>query len=683
MTTGTTPIQHWQLGTLQYLATERQLSSASGQLYLEPRQHQLLLCLLQHQGQVVSRDQLIAAVWQGRIVSDSAINRAVSVLRKALTQLDPSREYIETVSKLGYRLLLPALAASEPAVKSSPQPVSAGFLLHRRRVILPGIFLLCLLLAPLMLWFTAETKLQPAAGKLLPYTSFNGVESQLSVSADGAHLLYQRQSDNGLAQIWLNTLADKNHSAVTPAQLDSRNAAISPDGRQFAFVRLDSSGCQILLQPLSVADMSDSRSRLLHACPPDNVPLLSWQQDGQALYFRQRVDKTAAYKIYQLSLASGVVRQFTLPPADYSGLGDIALAASASQLAVLRYLSLDSTELLLLAPDSGRVMSSTVLPQRFTALTWYNDNSLLLVAGQQLYHYAVSGQGVTPLYQAAAPVNSLLVLGKQLFFSTSELNSDIWQQADTGAASVRINSSRQDLMPRLAHQADKLAFLSNRSGAQQLWLQHETGAERLLAELPGQPGFVRLEWSADDRQLLFSKDDAAYVVDVQSGKLSTVLTAEQQVGVINFGPQPQQLLFSSRRSGDWQLWLYDSQTQALRQLTEQGGYSGRIWQGALYFSKYHQDGLWRKDLTSGEEQLLLAQFDKINWLNWHIEQGQLYYYQPEKGIYRLDLASQTSQLHLAEPQHFIRHFNVRRGITVYASHNGLQGDIYQLQLLQR
>ena len=194
------------------------------------------------------------------------------------------------------------------------------------------------------------------------------------------------------------------------------------------------------------------------------------------------------------------------------------------------------------------------------------------------------------------------------------------------------------------------------------------------------PGFVRLEWSADGSRLLFSKDDAAYVVDVLSGKLSTVLTAEQQVGVINFGPQPQQLLFSSRRSGDWQLWLYDSQTKALQQLTAQGGYSGRIWQGALYFSKYHQDGLWRKDLADGEEQLLLAPFDKINWLNWHIEQGQLYYYQPAEGIYRLDLASQTTQLHLAEPQHFIRHFNVRRGITVFASHNGLQGDIYRLKL---
>lgn len=677
MTPSTPPTEHWLLGNLQYHANERRLCSALQQLYLEPRQHQLLLCLLQRPGQVLSRDQLVTAVWQGRIVSDSAINRAVSVLRKALARLDPESEHIETLPKLGYRFLLPvsALAAPNEPAATKPEPTKPS---SRRYY---ALLFLTSVLAAILLWLTTTSQpLRLNASNIVPHTSFNGIESQLSISSDSGRLLYQRQTGDGLSQIWLNTLTDNNHLLLTPAQLDSRNAAISPDGSQFAFVRLSDSGCQILLQPLPISADAVIPPRLLHQCPDDNLPLLSWQQDGQALYFRQRVDQTAPYKIYQLSLASTAVRQFTLPAADYSGLGDIALAASSAQLAVLRYLSLENTELLLLEPDSGRVISSAVLPQRFTTLAWYNDQTLLLAAEQQLYHYSLANAQLEPLYQAAAPVRSMVVMGQQLFFSTTELNSDIWQQPKHGEAAVRINSSRQDIMPRLAHHADKLAFLSNRNGTQQLWLQDETGTEALLAELPGKPGFVRLEWSTDDSRLVFSKDDAAYIVDVSSGKLGTLLAADQQVGVINFGSQPHQVLFSSRRSGDWQLWMYDSQTQALQQLTEQGGYSGRIWQGALYFSKYHQDGLWRKDLAGGEEQLLLAQFDKINWLNWQIEQGQLYFYQPAEGIYRLDLTSRTTHLHLAEPLRFIRHFNVRRGSTVYVSHGGLQGDIYQLKL---
>ena len=83
------------------------------------------------------------------------------------------------------------------------------------------------------------------AGRLRPYDQ----DYLTSNSAEWFLSLYQRQTDNGAAQIWLNTLADNRHSALTAARLDSRNATISPDGRQFAFVRLENTGCQLLLQP--------------------------------------------------------------------------------------------------------------------------------------------------------------------------------------------------------------------------------------------------------------------------------------------------------------------------------------------------------------------------------------------------------------------------------------------------
>ena len=121
MTIFSAPTNHWQLGPLYYDASQRQLADTKQQLYLEPRQHQLLICLLQTPGQVVSRDTLIMQVWQGRIVSDSAINRAVSLLRKAFSQLDNTHNYIETQPKLGYRLQLPVKrAAGEASVSFKP-----------------------------------------------------------------------------------------------------------------------------------------------------------------------------------------------------------------------------------------------------------------------------------------------------------------------------------------------------------------------------------------------------------------------------------------------------------------------------------------------------------------------------------------------------------------------------------
>lgn len=672
----------WQLGPLHYDANQRQLSSADKQLYLEPRQHQLLLCLLQGAGQVVSRDTLIAKVWQGRIVSDSAINRAVSMLRKALASLDEYTDYIETMPKLGYRLLVAANTRADAAV---PHAAAATPVARRQRFYAALLLPLLTAIAVIAWWFIAKEVPNVKAGHVAPQSSFNGVESQLSINNAATVLLYQRQADNGHQQIWLHKLKDNNHRVLTPAEQDSRNAAISPDGSRFAYVRLAAGGCQLMLQPILPQPTTEQQtsSRLLHHCPTDNTPLLSWHPDGKTLYFRQRENKTQPYQIYQLHIASAAVRQLTLPPANYTGLGDIAVAASAQQVALLRYLTADSSELLLLNPDSGSIIQMQQLPLRATGLTWYNQQILLLSAGQMLYQYHLPTGRLTPLYQAADPVNSFVVASNDtLYFSTTEFSADIRHNSADAVAVPRVKSSRLDIMPRLSHDAEQLAFLSNRYGQHQLWLQSVGGTERLLAELPGQPGFVRLEWSADDSRLLFSKDGAAYSVDVQTGKLHSLLAAEYQVAIVNWGDTPDKLLYSSQRNGDWQLWLHDLTSNTEQQLTQHGGYSGRLWQGKLYFSKYHHDGLWLKDLATAEETLLLAQFDKINWLNWHIDQDKLYYYQPDEGIYQLELATLASQLHLVEPARFVRHFHVRRGNTVFVQHGELQGDIYRLPLIQ-
>lgn len=674
----------WQLGPLHYDANQRQLSNADQQLYLEPRQHQLLLCLLQDAGQVVSRDTLIAQVWQGRIVSDSAINRAVSMLRKALASLDQHTDYIETVPKLGYRLSAAGNASpGTGAVAAVPHVLTAAPVARRQRVYALLLLPMLAAIAAITWWLSVKEAPHIKAGRVAPQSSFNGVESQLSINNAATALLYQRQADSGHQQIWLHTITDKSHRVLTPAEQDSRNAAISPDGSQFAYVRLAAGACQLMLRPILPQPTTEQQttSRLLQDCPTDNTPFLSWHPDGKTLYFRQRTDKTQPYQIYQLHIASASVRQLTLPPANYTGQGDIAVAASAQQVALLRYLTADSSELLLLDPDSGSIIQTQPLPLRATALTWYNQQILLLSAGQMLYQYHLPTAKLTPLYQAADPVNSFVVASDDtLYFSTTEVSADIWHNSADAVAVLRVNSSRLDIMPRLSHDTEQLAFLSNRYGQHQLWLQSVGGTERLLAELPGQPGFVRLEWSADDSKLLFSKDGAAYSVDVQTGKLHTLLAAEYQVAIVNWGDTPDKLLYSSQRNGDWQLWLHDLTSNTEQQLTQHGGYSGRLWQGKLYFSKYHHDGLWLKDLTTTEETLLLAQFDKINWLNWHIDQDKLYYYQPDDGIYQLELATLSSQLHLAEPARFVRHFHVRRGNTLFVQHGELQGDIYRLAL---
>ncbi len=99
-------------------------STGVGELYdgetttrLEPQVAKLLEFFLDNQNKVISRDELIAAVWENRIVSDDAINRCVSILRQTLSP-DDKQAYIETVVRKGYLAHFPPSSLTEsPAVQ--------------------------------------------------------------------------------------------------------------------------------------------------------------------------------------------------------------------------------------------------------------------------------------------------------------------------------------------------------------------------------------------------------------------------------------------------------------------------------------------------------------------------------------------------------------------------------------
>jgi DNA-binding winged helix-turn-helix (wHTH) protein/tetratricopeptide (TPR) repeat protein len=99
----------FQLGEWTVRRAEGLLSSESGSVRLEPRVMGVLAYLAAQSGKVVSKEELLAAVWGGAFVEDGALNQAVHSLRKALGDDARQPRYIQTLPKRGYRLLVPAL----------------------------------------------------------------------------------------------------------------------------------------------------------------------------------------------------------------------------------------------------------------------------------------------------------------------------------------------------------------------------------------------------------------------------------------------------------------------------------------------------------------------------------------------------------------------------------------------
>jgi TolB-like protein/DNA-binding winged helix-turn-helix (wHTH) protein/Flp pilus assembly protein TadD len=103
------------------LDTQRRMLRRSGaDVELRPLAFDALVHLVRHAGHVVTKDELIAAVWPGLVVTDDSIARCVSDIRRALG--DVEQKIIKTVPRRGYTLAVPVdaggprFAHPEPAL---------------------------------------------------------------------------------------------------------------------------------------------------------------------------------------------------------------------------------------------------------------------------------------------------------------------------------------------------------------------------------------------------------------------------------------------------------------------------------------------------------------------------------------------------------------------------------------
>lgn len=92
-------------------------------VHVEPKVMDVLLCLARHPGQVVSREMLLDEVWAGVVVTDEVVTRCISELRTVLRDTGRDRQFIRTIPKRGYSLLVPVEPLGvERAVPDEPDP---------------------------------------------------------------------------------------------------------------------------------------------------------------------------------------------------------------------------------------------------------------------------------------------------------------------------------------------------------------------------------------------------------------------------------------------------------------------------------------------------------------------------------------------------------------------------------
>lgn len=94
---------------------------------VEPQVFDLLTLLARHPGELITRDRLVEEIWQGRIVSESAIAARINAARKAVGDDGRRQAIIATVTRRGVRLAVPVAVDGASAPEAVEQRQTVAF----------------------------------------------------------------------------------------------------------------------------------------------------------------------------------------------------------------------------------------------------------------------------------------------------------------------------------------------------------------------------------------------------------------------------------------------------------------------------------------------------------------------------------------------------------------------------
>ena len=275
--------------------------------HLEPRLMHLLCYLAASDGRVLSRDELVKALWPRVVVNENSLTRAVSELRKNLAGDGQDIAYIETIPKKGYRLLSTIESPTEP--KSGRGNLPAPLLPPGR----PRQLLIAALCLGLVadFWFSTGTAPEPAlleepvllADEVMsPEFDFFGAELTLSKAPD-----------------------------LGSEHTDIEAPVVFGGGNRYAFIKYDHLGSTIFLGSLD--EMTEPVAVFNSAGKLIN---LAWSPIGNSLLFARQMPITSAAlftgeqdeaQLYSLDLDSLTLKRLVEAPVapDAKSSGELSL----------------------------------------------------------------------------------------------------------------------------------------------------------------------------------------------------------------------------------------------------------------------------------------------------------------------------------------------------------------------
>jgi DNA-binding winged helix-turn-helix (wHTH) protein len=177
----------YEFGPFRLDLSEHVLLRDGHPLPLTPKVFEVLRVLVLNSGHLVEKERLLKEVWPDSFVEEGALNRSVSVLRKALGEGPQAERYIETVPKRGYRFVAPV---TECFRASSRPPARRGNISLQATGVASVLLTVVGLSYAVMERSEPERSAPPALAPAHRQITFSGKEGDPTLSPDGRRIAY-------------------------------------------------------------------------------------------------------------------------------------------------------------------------------------------------------------------------------------------------------------------------------------------------------------------------------------------------------------------------------------------------------------------------------------------------------------------------------------------------------------
>ncbi|GAA5443410.1 tol-Pal system protein TolB [Microbulbifer sp. NBRC 101763] len=253
--------QYW-VGDFFIDLSRNQITRNEQSQTIPPKALAVLTHLAKHQRKVVSQDELLSEVWPDTIVTPNTLQRSIAQLRKAFGEDRKQQSYIRTHAKQGYSLecdivwqdgssipqdkTAPEEDAPSPVPSAPPEPVidvQPSNPDYQTQPVKPNRFPIFALIGMVLLIFVGFNYSSPKQNAQLIFDRLQAVtatdhkEFGPSYSPDGEYIIFNRYLDKlCVNKIWARNIHTQQETELTPEWGTYGRHTLSPDGKKLVFI---------------------------------------------------------------------------------------------------------------------------------------------------------------------------------------------------------------------------------------------------------------------------------------------------------------------------------------------------------------------------------------------------------------------------------------------------------------